>query len=119
MHRYRLSPYAESDIEAILAWSETQFGEKSRLRYEALLVQAIQDVANDPLRPGCIARPELSHGAFTYHLQFSRDRIDSHSDRVRKPRHLILFRLDDTGCLEIARVLHDSMELWRHLPPDL
>lgn len=45
-------PAAQRDIESILAWSQEQFGVEARLRYEALLVQAILDVAEDPQRSG-------------------------------------------------------------------
>lgn len=38
--------------------------------------------------------------------------------RVQKPRHFLLIRISADGDLEIARVLHDSMELSRYLPPE-
>ncbi|MEO6809477.1 MAG: type II toxin-antitoxin system RelE/ParE family toxin [Isosphaeraceae bacterium] len=52
MPQYRLSPLAEQDLEAILAWSHDRFGEQGRLRYEALLVRAILDVVGDPSSAG-------------------------------------------------------------------
>lgn len=115
MPRYRLSPLAEQDLEAILAWTHEYFGEQGRIRYEALVVRAILDVAADPQRSGCHLRPELAKGAMTYHLLHSRDQVPG-TERVRKPRHLLLFRVAADGCLEIGRVLHDSMDLERHLP---
>ena len=118
MVRFRLSASAVQDIEAILAWTHGRFGERVRLRYEELLVQAILDVADDPRRPGSVERPELSRGAYTYHLRHSRDRVSRSIGRIRKPRHFLLFRVSSDGCLEIGRVLHDSMDLARHLPPD-
>src|SRR3954454_15552804 len=74
MPQYRLSPFAEQDIEAILEWTHEHFGGKGRLRYEALLTRAIMDVAADPERAGSHARPEIAAGARTYHLRHSRDR---------------------------------------------
>jgi len=118
MARVRLSPEAEQDIEAILAWTHGQFGEQVRLRYEELLVRAILDVADDPVGLGVVERPELAKGAKTYHLRHSRDYVRRSVGRIRKPRHLLLYRLASNGCLEIGRVLHDSMDLVRHLPPD-
>ncbi len=44
MTEYRLSPLAEQDIETILEWTHEEFGEKARIRYEALLTGAIMDV---------------------------------------------------------------------------
>jgi toxin ParE1/3/4 len=118
MSRFRLSPEAEQDIEAILAWTHGQFGEQVRLRYEELLVQAILDLAGDPGRSGTLDRPELAKGAKTYHLRHSRDHVNRAAGRIRKPRHFLLYRVAHDACLEIGRVLHDSMDLARHLPAD-
>lgn len=37
-------------------------------------------------------------------------------EKGKKPRHIILYRKMDKKELEIARFLHDSMDLVRHLP---
>lgn len=116
MARFRLSLLAEQDIEEILAWTHAQFGERIRLRYEELLVQAILDLAQDAGRDGSLKRPELAKGAFTYHLRHSRDHVSPAIGRIRKPRHFLLYRITADGCLEIGRVLHDSMDLALHLP---
>ena len=36
MTEYRLSPLAEQDIETILEWTHEEFGEKARIRYDAV-----------------------------------------------------------------------------------
>lgn len=59
MFRYRLSEAAQGDVLDILAWTDEQFGEVARLRYESLIVAALRDVALQPDRPGSLARPEL------------------------------------------------------------
>ena len=118
MARYRLSPQAEQDIEAILAWTHEKFGEKARLRYEALLTRAILDVAEIPERVGSHHRPEIRAGARTYHLRHSRDRVQRSVGRVQRPRHFLLYRTLDDGNTEIGRVLHDGMDLGRHLPDE-
>ena len=41
MARFTLSVAAERDIVSILTWTHEHFGEQARLRYEALLVQAM------------------------------------------------------------------------------
>jgi toxin ParE1/3/4 len=43
MAEYRLTHVAQADIVAILAWSEEQFGEEARKRYEALIATASRD----------------------------------------------------------------------------
>lgn len=118
MAKFVLAPAAEADIEGILAWTHEHFGEAARLRYEELLAQAILDIAANPERSGCVSRSELSEAARTYHLYFSRDNVSPAANRVKRPRHFLLFRTADTGVVEIGRVLHDSMDLTRHLPPD-
>jgi toxin ParE1/3/4 len=100
-----------------LKWSEEKFGSRAAQRYRALLKQALGDIAADPERPGSMERPELITGARTYHLRFSRDRARV-SGPVRNPRHFLLYRRNDEGVIEVARVLHDARDLDRHLPED-
>ena len=119
MRRYRLSAAAQADIVDILARTEERFGKAARLRYETLIVTAIRDIAEDPERPGASVRPELGDGAKSWHFRLSRDRARGKSAPVRRPRHLIVFRIGNGGTIEIGRVLHDAMELERHRPTDL
>ena len=116
MAHYVISPAADRDIQSILAVTQEQFGTRGRLRYEALLVRAILDVAEDPQRTGSQTRAEIAPAARTYHLWHSRNRVEPASDRVRRPRHFLLYRNCDDGRVEIGRVLHDRMDLARHLP---
>ena len=116
MQRVVLAPAAEEDIVEILAWSHEHFGEPARLRYEALLTQAIVDIAENPERAGSKSREELADGARTYHLWHSRQRTAKTVGMVAKPRHFLLFRVNAKGEIEIGRVLHDSMDLASNLP---
>ncbi len=118
MRRCIVSPGAEQDIESILRWTDEHFGERARLRYEAVLAEAIADLAKDPERPGSQQRPEIAPGARTYHLWHSRKQVAASRGRIRQPRHLILFRVRGDGDVEISRVLHDSMDLATQLPPE-
>jgi toxin ParE1/3/4 len=113
-----LSPATAQDISSILAWTHARFGEQARLRYEALLVQAIVDVAEDPERPGSATREEIATNARTYHLVHSRDRVAKAIGRVGRPRHFLIYRFTTKDFIEIGRVLHDSMDLLTHLPPN-
>jgi len=118
MARFVLAPATEQDIVSILAWTHEHFGEQARLRYEALLIQAIEDIAENPERPGSNPRDGLVAGGRTYHLWHSRDRVDKAVGSVRKPRHFLIFRINAGGEVEIGRVLHDSMDLAAQLPKD-
>jgi toxin ParE1/3/4 len=65
MRPYRFSPQAEQDIEAILAWTHEGFGEKARVRYEALPIRAMLDVAESPQRAESQDRPDIAASART------------------------------------------------------
>ncbi|MBK6851330.1 MAG: type II toxin-antitoxin system RelE/ParE family toxin [Burkholderiales bacterium] len=117
MLRYRLSNAAQADVIDILAWSHEQFGELAGLRYESLIVAALRDVATQPDRPGSIARAELGPGVRSWHLRLSRDHVDAGAGVVRRSRHFLIYRVEP-GLLVVGRVLHDAMELARHLDPD-
>ncbi|WP_428310749.1 type II toxin-antitoxin system RelE/ParE family toxin [Hydrocarboniphaga sp.] len=114
MQPYRLSAAARADIVDILAWSLEQFGESASRRYEALLVAALQDVATEPAGAGSRKRPELGKGVRAWHLLSSRDHVTM--DQVRQPRHFLIYRVEP-GLIVIGRVLHETMDLARHLDP--
>lgn len=114
----RLSASAEADIVSLLAWTASRFGEMARRRYEVLLATALRDVAADPERPGSAARPELGLGVRSYHLFHSRERARGPDGMVRRPRHFLLYRPTNPDVIGIGRVLHDAMEVGRHLPSD-
>ncbi|MCX7367025.1 MAG: type II toxin-antitoxin system RelE/ParE family toxin [Alphaproteobacteria bacterium] len=117
MATFRLAASAKADILSILAWTDEHFGDLARRRYEALLVAAFRDIAENPGRPGTIGRPELGPSVRSYHLRHSRAKARLLGGVVRKPRHLLLYRLEGEGIVDIGRVLHDAMELERHMPP--
>jgi len=108
---------ARRDIAAIVKRSLQEFGEAAALRYEALVRQALLDIKADPERPGSKARPEVMiGGARTYHISLSRHRVSG--PKVKEPRHFLLYRRRADGVIEVARVLHDSRDLARHLPEE-
>jgi toxin ParE1/3/4 len=117
MFRYRLSEAAQADVLSILAWTHEQFGEAARLRYESLIVAALRDVAAHPDRPGSLARPELGAGVRSWHMRLSRDHGKPGVDVVRRPRHFLVYR-PEPSLVVVGRVLHDAMELARHLHQD-
>lgn len=117
MFRHRLSEAAQGDVLDILAWTDEQFGEAARLRYESLIVAALRDVARQPDGPGSLERPELGAGARSWHLRLSREHVNPGGGIVRRPRHFLVYRLEP-GLVVVGRVLHDAMELARHLDPE-
>jgi toxin ParE1/3/4 len=115
--RVRLSPEAEADLLDILQWSEERFGPGAAARYAELVIQALRDLEADAGRPGARQRDELPPEVYSYHLAGSRDRVAG--DRVRTPRHFILFQLRNDAVLDVLRILHDSRDLARHIPDGL
>lgn len=111
MARYRLTHAAQADIVEVLGWSHERFGERARQRYEALIATAIMDAATHD-HAGLTLRPELGEGVFTWHL--ARSRAHSPGGTVHHPRHFLVCR-HDGDVLIVGRVLHDAMELRRHL----
>lgn len=114
---YRLSALAEADIMAILARTGEAHGDAARIRYEALIAAGLRDVAADPLRPGSRAWPKIGNAIRTYHLRHARARAKS-AGRVRTPRHLLLYRCASADLVGVGRVLHEAMDISRHVPAE-
>lgn len=115
---YRLARAAQADIVDLLASTQENFGGIARLRCERLLITALRDIASDPERVGSVARPELGENVRSCHLHHSREPAKTEYAMVIRPRHLLLFRVTRPDLIGIGRVLHDAMELERHLPSD-
>ena len=118
MPQYQFARSARADIVDLLALTEANFGGIARLRYERLLATAVQDIAAEPDRIGSVPRPVLGQGVRSYHLRHSRERARTEHGIVLRPRHLLLYRHLRTNLIGIGRVLHDAMEIDRHLPKE-
>jgi toxin ParE1/3/4 len=102
-----LAAAAQSDLDAIAARTAEKFGPvQAEISIEALL-DTIEDLAAPTAPPRGIAREELGAGVRTLHMR----------KRGRRGRHLLLY-IETVDEVRILRVLHDSMELLRHLPND-
>ena len=107
----RLTAAAEADFGEILRWTVSQFGERQARIYAATISAALNDLAADPEIVGAKKRDDILKGLFTLHVARKR----------RKGRHFIMFRLQhaaDCDVIEVLRLLHDAMDLPRHLPLD-
>ncbi|HFH3460290.1 type II toxin-antitoxin system RelE/ParE family toxin [Pseudomonas aeruginosa] len=85
----------------------------ARRRYQALIGAALEAVATDPQQVGSISREELGAGLRSIHLVYCRSMPNV--GKVVRPRHFVFYRVATDQVLEVVRVLHDSMELERHL----
>lgn len=106
----RFGPRVNNDIFLILRRSRKKFGNRTSIRYEMLLDQAIADLVQDAYRFGTQARFDLKSGLYFYHLKYSKPGIAVATDRIVKPRHLLVFRLPSANELHIIRILHERMK---------
>jgi toxin ParE1/3/4 len=113
-----IAPKAREDIASILAWTGENLGLPTTRRYGKLMATAIEQVATSPELAGSCQRPEIGNRCRTYHLFFSRKAAGRAGDRIRRPRHFLLYRVTESGIVEIGRVLHDAMDLKAHLPEE-
>jgi len=111
-----IAPQARNDIVSILVWTEQNFGPQTLKRYAKLIATAIEQVAENPEVFGSSQRPDIAEHCRTYHLYFSRKSAGRAGDRIRQPRHFLLYRVTESNIVEIGRVLHDSMDLQTNLP---
>jgi len=105
----RLTAAAEQDFEGIVEWTIEQFGETQALVYAETLSLALAALAEGPSLADVKRRDEILKGLCSLHV----------ARQGRKGRHFIMFRVAKRGdnVIEILRLLHDSMDLPRHIRP--
>lgn len=102
----RLTTQATQDVEDILDWTFVQFGQLQMESYTAVINEALEALNQGPRLFDARRRPELGDDVATLHV----------SRQGRKGRHLLVFRVHDTESLiEVLCILHDSMDLSRHV----
>ncbi|MBD8707011.1 type II toxin-antitoxin system RelE/ParE family toxin [Pseudomonas sp. CFBP 13711] len=116
MSHYRISSAARADIIDTLKHSQAQFGDQARQRYQALILEALQLIANAPHRIGSCQRDELAPGLRSFHLTYARQHARHIHGPVKSPRHLELYRVAKDEAIEVVRLLHDAMEVELHVP---
>ena len=102
----RLSADAERDFIDIISWTAERFGPRQAQSYRDLMLEALGELAEGPEPLRSKARDEIAPGLRTLHV----------ARRGRRGRHVLIYRTGPGGVIEIVRILHDSMELARHLP---
>jgi toxin ParE1/3/4 len=85
----------------------------------AVLAAAMRQVAAEPDGPLTRKRPDLRSGIRSVHVRHARRSAEP--ARVRRPVHVLYYRVAQKGLIEIIRVLHERMEPSRHveLPGDI
>ena len=107
--RIELAAAANRDVVDILRWTTQAFGSRQAASYEATLTRALENLQAGPTAAGAKRRPELGLDIYLLHVAKKR----------RRGRHFLVFRpLSDrpTPTIQVLRILHDAMDLARHLP---
>jgi toxin ParE1/3/4 len=103
----RLVAVSEQDYLEIIKRSAQDFGAIQAEVYAEILAMAMNALhLEGPEAIGVKAREEIGHGIFTLHA----------ATHKRKARHFLVFRVLEIQTIEILRILHDRMDLARHLP---
>ena len=113
MARFRLARPAQIDLANILATSAERWGAEGQRRYAAFLAAAMRQVAAEPDGPLTRKRPDLRSSIRSFHIRYARP--SAGGAKVRKPVHVLYYRVAEEGVIEIIRVLHERMEPSRHL----
>ena len=108
---YRLTRTAESQIDALLVESAERDGIEAAGRYNHLILIAFAALGHTPRMVGTIDLPRLS-GVLAFPLRLLRQRPEA-ARRVRRPRHLVVYRIGRDGLVEILGLVHDRMVLSR------
>lgn len=103
---------AAHDRFQIILRSIEKFGVAAAERYSILIDRAIFDIASDPERAGSMSVRNVQPGVRSYHIALSRKRVTGR--RVVEPRHCLVYKVSG-NVVEILRILHDSMDMTRHL----
>ena len=105
----RLSDAAETDLQDIMQWTLARFGAAQARTYAKTLSIALEALADGPTIIGAKVRDDIAKGLFTLHV----------ARQHRKGRHFVLYRIgtcEGKDLIEVLRILHDAMDLPRHLP---
>jgi toxin ParE1/3/4 len=108
MARFRLSRPAQTDLARILSASLEQWGADGKRRYAVTLATAMRKLASDPRDRG-----ELQPGLRSLHLRYAG--VRRRDAQVRRPVHVLYYRVIRAGLVEIVRILHARMEPARWL----
>ena len=104
MTRVILSPRARRDIADVLAFTKRRWGRAKTREYAKLIEDALAAITSDP---GCgRPRDDVRPGLLAHHI----------ARRGRPGRHVLFYRIDATGTVQVIRFLHDAMDFAGNLP---
>lgn len=103
--RVRLTQQAERDLHDISRWTAEHFGARQAKIYAETVTLAIEALKDGPDILGVKLRDEIAPGICALHV----------ARQGRKGRHFVVFRVGAEQAIDVLRLLHDSMDLTRHV----
>lgn len=114
MLHLRISDAAKASIDGIRIYTLKEHGVSAMDRYDHLIKIVIGQLLEKPDRLG--VRPSIKQpDCFQYSLSSSKEDAPIDGQVVKKPRHIVFFRVVDNRVLEIVEILKDDMDFKRHL----
>jgi toxin ParE1/3/4 len=114
--RFRVARRAQTDLMIILGDSTEKWGAEASRRYGTVLMRAMRQVASDPEGRFTRPRPDIRPDLRSFHMRHVRQ--NGRQSAVKRPVHMIYYRVAEPGLIEIARILHERMEPARQFEPD-
>lgn len=102
----RLVAVSERDFHEVIKRSAQDFGPRQAEVYAETLelaINALRDAGPEAI--GVKERKEIGAGIYTLHA----------ASHKRKASHFLVFRVLEIRTIEILRILHDRMDLARHI----
>lgn len=103
-----LAGQAEQDLLDITIWTAENFGTRQAEQYAETIALAIETLYDGPEILGVKVRDDIGPGIRTIHV----------ARQGRKGRHFAAFSVSEGNIINVLRLLHDSMDLAKHLPED-
>jgi len=101
----RLASKAEQDFFEIVQWTAANFGQQQAAVYAETLSLSLSVLADGPEVSGAKHRDDIGDGILTLHV----------ARQGRKGRHFVVFRVSGARTIDVLRLLHDSMDMVRHV----
>lgn len=101
----RLADRAELDLLDIATWTAENFGSRQAEYYVETVTLAIEALHDGPETLGAKARDDIGPGIRALHV----------ARQGRKGRHFVVFKEAEGQIIDVLRLLHDSMDLARHV----
>jgi len=103
--KVRLSEAAEQDFDNIFLWTVEHFSIRQAHTYRDVILDALQALEAGPDILDSRSHTELPKNIKTLHV----------AGFGKRGRHFIIFDASMAGRIRVIRILHDSMDIPRHI----